>query len=102
MPKIKPASVTFACVENDRKLSSASGDSETENVPPVMIYFGSQSGMVCYVRFYTNSSGTAEAFSSIINKELSAAGIPSKVEDLDRFEPEVFRYVACFNPLIVF
>ena len=38
-------------------------------------------------------SGTAEAFSHLINKELLIAGIPSKVEDLEKFSPAEFKYV---------
>ena len=42
---------------------------------------------------YTMHAGTAEAFSKIIHKELQTTGIPSKVEDLDKFDPETFKYV---------
>ena len=37
--------------------------------------------------------GTAEAFAGIINKEFLTVGVPSKVVDLDKFEPDRFRYV---------
>ena len=38
-------------------------------------------------------SGTAEAFSNIIHKELQTIGIPSQIEDLEKFEPVEFKYV---------
>lgn len=78
MPKIKPAEVAIVATRKESMSSAITSDSEAENVPPVMIYFGSQ-------------SGTAEAFSGIINKEFLIAGIPSKVEDLDKFDPVVFK-----------
>lgn len=93
MPKIKQTSVSFAADSGDRKLSAASDDSDVENVPPVMIYFGSQSGMLSHrISCVCSLVGTAEAFSGIINKELQTAGIPSRVEDLDKFTYEVFKY----------
>lgn len=42
--------------------------------------------------------GTAEAFSHIIHKEMQVAGMPCRVEDLDRFDETVFRYASLSLP----
>ena len=90
MPKIKAASVAFDSTAD--VTSSGTDQSDTDSVSPVVIYFGSQSGMSSNIMFCMNT-GTAEAFSSIIHKELQTIGIPSQIGDLDKFEPKSFRYV---------
>lgn len=91
MPKIKPASVAFESTTD--ATMSGTDISECDKVSPVVIYFGSQSGIRSYPFSLYVTVGTAEAFSHIIHKELQTAGVNSEIEDLERFDPQQFKYV---------